>query len=230
MVINNISKSLNRRIISAATLAPLVLATIYFGGFYFNTLIIFMAVIMTSEWFGIINNARNEDDTITKPSNTWVILGILYVGVFASCLLYLRNLEKGFETILFLVLLIWSTDISAYFTGKLVGGPKIFKPISPNKTWSGLIGGMVAASLVGSILSIFTNYNLTTMVILGAAFAVIAQFGDFLESGIKRKFGVKDSGNIIPGHGGIMDRMDGFVTTTPLFVVISVINGGEFFI
>ena len=229
MALNRISKSLRQRILSSLLLAPFVILLIYYGGAFFNTLIIFMTIIMTTEWMGIITNRIDDiNEPITPRSRKWTIYGILYVGIFASSLIYLRSLEEGLAAILFLVLLVWTTDIAAYFTGKMIGGPKIWKSVSPNKTWAGLIGAMIATGLVGIILSIFMPYNYFTMFVFGALVAVIAQIGDFMESALKRKFKVKDSGNIIPGHGGIMDRMDGFVTVTPIFTIISLLNNGDF--
>ncbi len=153
----------------------------------------------------------------------------MYVSVFASSLLLLRNIEDGFDLVLFMLLLVWSTDIAAYFSGKLIGGPKIWVKVSPNKTWAGLLGGMAAAGIIGGIAHfVFDVQNFIIMFIGGALMAVLAQVGDFFESGLKRKFGVKDSGNIIPGHGGVMDRMDGFVTVSTVFAFLVLINGGSF--
>lgn len=223
--------SLQQRVISAIILAPIVLGVIYLGGRYFTGLVILMAVIMAFEWGSIIHHEKEGEPSLSKCALLfWTILGVFYVGVFAISLVYLRGLDKGLETIMILVLLAWSTDIAAYFTGKFIGGPKICSSISPNKTWAGLSGGMLAAAIVSVILSQFTSYSFMQAAIFGGLFAIIAQIGDFFESYVKRKFGVKDSSNIIPGHGGVMDRMDGFVTTTPFFVYIAIVNGGIFVI
>ena len=234
MEIPKISGELQTRIISAGILAPVVLYIIWLGGAAFSSLVVLMAVIMSFEWCGIINNdsplAQGIDD---KHKKKWLNYGIAYVAIFASSLLYLRNYgaeegkDGGAGIVLVMLLMVWATDIAAYFAGRLIGGPKIYPAISPNKTWAGLLGGMVAAGLVGMALSVLINFGVFTMFFIGALTAVIAQAGDFLESWIKRKFGVKDSGNIIPGHGGIMDRMDGFVTVAPLFVIFVLLYGNR---
>jgi phosphatidate cytidylyltransferase len=234
MELPKISDELKKRIVSAGILAPMVLLIIWLGGAAFNSLVVFMAVIMSFEWCGIVNNssekAREIDDVIKKK---WLNLGIFYVGVFASSLLYLRNYgsvdgkDGGSGIVLVMLLMVWATDIAAYFAGRLIGGPKIYPKISPNKTWAGLAGGMLAAGFVGIALSVLINFGALTMFLMGALTAIVAQSGDFLESWIKRKFGVKDSGNIIPGHGGIMDRMDGFVTVAPFFAIFVFLYGNR---
>lgn len=223
------SKNLQQRIISSVILAPIVLSIIWAGGAVYSTLIVLMAVIMSFEWKGIVDNVVEGKEALSsKQQQRWSLIGVLYVGVFASSLLLLRNIEGGFDLVLFMLLLVWATDIFAYFSGKLIGGPKIYTKISPNKTWAGLGGGMLAAGVVGIVTSFFVSHSAVLM-FFGCAFvAILAQVGDFFESWVKRKFGVKDSGNIIPGHGGLMDRMDGFVTVAPIFAFIVIINGGSF--
>lgn len=215
----NLSEDLKKRVISAGILAPVVLLIIYLGGVAYNTLIVTVAVIMSFEWQGIITSGHKE--LTAKSKSRWNGLGIAYVTIFASSLIYLRGMDGGFGIVLLMLLLVWSTDIAAYFTGKALKGPKIYTKISPNKTWSGLAGGMVAAGLVGGMASVFIPMGLVTLVLLGMLLAVISQVGDFFESWIKRQFGVKDSGTLIPGHGGLMDRLDGFTTIAPLFVLLA---------
>ncbi len=228
MGLPNISENLQKRIISAGLLAPVVLGVIWFGGAWFGTLVTFAAVIMSFEWCGIVNAGNNPIDEIKK--NKWLSLGIIYIGIFASSLLYLRNLDNGFGLVMLALLVVWATDIAAYFAGRAIGGPKICPKISPNKTWAGLVGGMVAASFVGAFASFFASETgMFSLIILGAVLAVISQAGDFFESWVKRKFGVKDSGTIIPGHGGLLDRVDGLTTVMPVFSIISMFNGGSFF-
>jgi phosphatidate cytidylyltransferase len=228
MELPKISENLKKRIISAGILAPIVLIIIVLGGAWFSTLIVLATVIMSFEWAGIVNSGkRPEIDEYERKK--WMNYGILYVAIFSSSLLYLRNMESGFSAILFMLLVVWATDIAAYFTGRAIGGPKIYPKISPNKTWAGLAGGMFAAGIIGAFASVFMHSgNVFTMFILGLCLAVISQAGDFLESWIKRKFGVKDSGTIIPGHGGVMDRVDGITTVAPAFAIIALIHGGNF--
>lgn len=228
MALPKISGNLQKRIISAGLLAPVILFIIYLGGIFFSALVIFAAVIMSFEWHGIVSSNKKDD---IKPAERkkWLNYGILYVGIFASSLLLLRGLDNGFGLLLVLAM-VWATDIAAYFSGRIFKGPKIYAKISPNKTWAGLIGGMIASGFVGAFASVFVHsFGLLTMVLLGAFLAAVAQGGDFFESYLKRKFGVKDSGTIIPGHGGVLDRVDGLTTAVPLFTIISLFNSGSFF-
>ncbi len=147
----------------------------------------------------------------------WLAFGFCYSAFPGLALLWMRQLPHGAAIILWLVLTIAATDIGAYFSGRSIGGPKLAPYISPNKTWAGLLGGMAAAAAVGMVfgkqLAIGMPWRLAA---LSSIVAVVAQLGDLTESAIKRGFGAKDSGSILPGHGGIMDRLDGYVFTAPL--------------
>ncbi len=228
MELPKLSENLQKRILSAGILIPVVLVIAVLGGNLFNSFIVLAATIMAFEWSGIITSGKEK--LKAKEQKYWEFGGIAYVTIFASSLMYLRSVEGGFGIILLVLLFVWATDIAAYFAGRIIGGPKIYTKISPNKTWAGLAGGMLAAGFVGAFASIFIHsFGFFSMVIIGAFLAIIAQSGDFLESWVKRKFGVKDSGSIIPGHGGIMDRVDGLVTVAPVFAIISLLKGGNFF-
>lgn len=225
----SISESLRKRIISAGLLIPAVLIILWLGGLYYDALILIAAIVMSFEWNTIINT---ENETVLSPSQKkwWTVAGIGYVVLFSLPLMYLRDLEQGFGIVLLLALLIWATDIAAYFTGRALGGPKIWPRISPKKTWAGLLGGMVAAGCVTMVTAaFFSHHTMLTVFLWGALLAFFAQVGDFFESWVKRSFGVKDSGHLIPGHGGIMDRMDGFVTVAPIFTIIVLLNDGVLF-
>lgn len=148
--------------------------------------------------------------------------GLLYACLPAIALIWLRGLGDGLILVLWAMLIVWATDIFAYFTGRTIGGPKIWRAISPNKTWSGLAGGVVAAGLVSVAVGSWAAWEWAAadLFLTGAVLAVIAQAGDFFESGLKRRAGVKDSGNILPGHGGVMDRVDGLV---PVVCVVALL-------
>ena len=136
--------------------------------------------------------------------------GIIYAGFPVLGLLYLRGDEDGLTIAFWAMALVWATDIGAYFAGRSIGGPKLAPVISPNKTWAGLIGGMVAALGLG--LAMHSAVDLPVFLALASpVLAALAQCGDLLESGMKRRSGLKDSGTLIPGHGGILDRVDGLV-------------------
>jgi phosphatidate cytidylyltransferase len=137
-------------------------------------------------------------------------LGALYAGLPAVSLVWFHHAAAGFLAVLFLLLAVWATDTGAYFAGRLIGGPKLMPWISPNKTWSGLAGGVIAGSLVGLAFALVrTDLSIGYMMIAGALLGVVSQAGDLLESALKREYGVKDASTLIPGHGGFMDRIDG---------------------
>jgi phosphatidate cytidylyltransferase len=124
------------------------------------------------------------------------------------------------------LLVVWATDIGGYFAGRAIGGPKLWQRISPKKTWSGAIGGFVASLLVAIGFSASDVGKALPLMILAAVLSIASQFGDLFESAVKRHFGVKDSSHIIPGHGGLMDRLDGFVAAIALAAIFGVLRGG----
>lgn len=152
----------------------------------------------------------------------WALLGLFYVCLPTISLLYLRSDAKyGFEAVLCLFLIVWATDTAAYFAGRYFGGKKLAPAISPGKTWSGAIGGTFAGLLTGALVAISMNSEPVILALIGLLLSVIAQAGDLAESAIKRHFGVKDSSNLIPGHGGVLDRLDGIVTASVAAALIS---------
>lgn len=158
----------------------------------------------------------------------WRALGILYAGLPAVALLLLRgDSDYGLAATLWLFATVWATDSAAYASGRLIGGPRIWPRVSPNKTWAGLAGGVLAAGLAGGVAARFiSGASIETLVVLGATVSIAAQAGDFFESGFKRRFGAKDSGRLIPGHGGLMDRVDGLVAAALVAVAIGLARGG----
>ena len=148
-------------------------------------------------------------------------LGTIYVGLPILSLLLIRHQKEGVVFALWALALVWATDIGAYAAGRIVGGPKIWPAVSPKKTWAGLAGGVLLASLFAVFMH--KAYGLPLRLTLATPIlAVVAQAGDFYESWLKRRAGVKDSGNILPGHGGVMDRLDGLVPVAPIaaFLVV----------
>ena len=143
-------------------------------------------------------------------------LGIFYVFVPVMALIFLRQQQPGGLLLAFWTLsLVWATDIGAYFAGRSIGGPKLAPRVSPSKTWAGLGGGVLAALILGFVLHRFSGLPIQLAAASGLL-AVAAQLGDLLESAMKRRAGVKDSGSLLPGHGGVMDRLDGVVAAAPL--------------
>jgi phosphatidate cytidylyltransferase len=158
----------------------------------------------------------------------WVAGGIPYAGALAVAPIVLRSdNQNGFLAVIFLFAIVWTTDIAAYFVGRTVGGPKLMPQVSPKKTWAGALAGVVAAVVVAlAIVKVAAQTDLFSIAMLAVALSVFAQGGDLFESFLKRRFGAKDSSHLIPGHGGLMDRLDGFVTASVVAALIGLARGG----
>jgi phosphatidate cytidylyltransferase len=157
---------------------------------------------------------------VRASGKRWISTGLVYAGLPAVALIWLRQQPDGFALVMWTMGVVWATDIFAYFAGRAIGGPKIWTAISPNKTWAGLIGGMTAAALFSVLFARFADWPQTAlaMALIGALLAIVAQIGDFFESWLKRRAGVKDSGKLLRAHGGVMDRVDGLV---PVCIVVA---------
>jgi phosphatidate cytidylyltransferase len=162
----------------------------------------------------------------TEP-RIWAVAGFVYAAAaqVASVVVRLDH-ERGLAALILVMLVVWATDIGGYFAGRAIGGPKLWPRVSPKKTWAGAIGGFVASLLVAIGFSAFDLGKALPLMILAAMLSVAAQFGDLFESAIKRRFGVKDSSHIIPGHGGVMDRLDGFVAAIVLAAIFGILRSG----
>lgn len=158
----------------------------------------------------------------------WVAGGVPYAGAIGLAPVVLRtDAEHGFLAVIFLYAIVWTTDIVGYFVGRVFGGPKLMPRISPKKTWSGAIGGTVAAIVVAIATANAAGLTgLLGVAMIAAVLSIVAQAGDLFESVLKRRFGAKDSSHIIPGHGGLMDRLDGFVAATVLAALVGLARGG----
>lgn len=159
----------------------------------------------------------------------WVAAGPLYIGLPSIALVWLRgNDEGGRLLILWLLVTVWATDIGAFFAGRLIGGPRLAPRISPKKTWAGLIGAILSAGIVGAISSGFDPAAPAAVLLAaaGAILAIVAQAGDLGESWVKRRFGAKDSSHLIPGHGGLFDRVDGLLAAAVVLAVWQWLTGG----
>lgn len=162
----------------------------------------------------------------------WVAGGFAYSALLAVALIFLRGHEVfGFSVVCFLYAVVWGTDIGAYFCGRAFGGPKLAPRLSPNKTWSGAIGGAATGILFGGCVALFmmhvgfTGFAVPALALL---LSVVSQIGDIGESSVKRHFRVKDSGNILPGHGGVMDRVDSLVAASvALYTIGAVVSGPD---
>jgi phosphatidate cytidylyltransferase len=157
----------------------------------------------------------------------WSAAGFLYTATaqLASILVRLDHAE-GLVALILVLLVVWVTDIGGYFAGRGIGGPKLWPRVSPNKTWAGAIGGFVASLMVAAGFAACGYGKTWPMLLLGAVLSIASQLGDLFESAVKRHFGVKDSSHIIPGHGGLMDRLDGFVAAIVLAAIFGLLRGG----
>jgi phosphatidate cytidylyltransferase len=151
-------------------------------------------------------------------------LGFPYLGLAAVALPWLRaDQDVGLANTLFVLALIWASDVGAYLTGRLIGGPRLAPAISPGKTWSGAIGGLLSAGLAGlAVAACFSSgFSPFHVTILAIGLGLVSQAGDLFESALKRRFGVKDSGRIIPGHGGMLDRLDALLAVAPVAALLA---------
>jgi phosphatidate cytidylyltransferase len=157
----------------------------------------------------------------------WTVIGIGYaLAASIGSSLVRHDPVWGFAALLLVLLVVWVTDIGGYFAGRLIGGPKLWPLVSPKKTWAGAIGGFAGSLGVAAGFAAFGFGKMIPMLFLGAMLSIASQLGDLFESAVKRKFGVKDSSHIIPGHGGLMDRLDGFVAAIVLAAVFGFLRGG----
>lgn len=157
----------------------------------------------------------------------WAAAGFFYAAIAQIAAILTRmDPAHGLPALILILLVVWATDIGGYVAGRSIGGPKLWPRISPNKTWAGAIGGFAASLMVAYGFAAFKFAGALPLLALGAVLSIVAQFGDLFESAIKRRFGVKDSGHIIPGHGGLLDRLDGFVAAVVLAAIFGLLRGG----
>jgi phosphatidate cytidylyltransferase len=159
----------------------------------------------------------------------WIGLGAAYLALPALALVWLRGLPQfGLQIVVWLLAVVWTTDILAYLVGRSVGGPRLAPRISPGKTWSGLCGGVLGAALAGAVTAwAIGSERLMQAAGLGGLVAIVSQIGDLIESALKRRAGVKDSGTLIPGHGGVLDRLDGLILAAPVLALLGLLLGSR---
>jgi len=164
---------------------------------------------------------------IAQARRGWIAGGFLYAAAAQAASVLVRlDSRNGFVALVFVLLVVWVTDIGGYFAGRSIGGPKLWPRVSPKKTWAGAIGGFVASLVVACGFVAFDLGKAGSLLPLGAVLSIVSQLGDLFESAVKRRFGVKDSSHIIPGHGGLLDRLDGFVAAIVLAAILGFVRGG----
>ncbi len=240
------------RTVTAAIMAPVVVAALYFGYPYVVLMLLGIGALLSWEWSAMTGNKKPEvyaviytvSMAVAVMLNSWLgigiallfsmflvwrkakdephrrllTLGVPYITIGIGSLMWIYYIT-AFHILCF-VLVVWATDIGGYVVGKSVKGPKLAPKISPNKTWSGLFGGMALSALVcWGYFYCFGFYD-WRLAVAGALLAVLEQIGDLVESAIKRHLNVKDSSTLIPGHGGVFDRVDGLIFTAPFVFLI----------
>jgi phosphatidate cytidylyltransferase len=211
-----LQSNLALRIVSAAVLAPVAVGAAYFGGWPFAVFWAAAAIAVVWEWTRMV------------AGPIWIASGTIYAAaMFAAPVILRSDLAFGLLAIVLLFAIVWSTDIFGYFAGRAIGGPKLMPAVSPKKTWSGAVAGTLGAMIVAVLVAkLFGSFSTVAIAAVALLLSVCAQAGDLFESWIKRKFGVKDSSQLIPGHGGVMDRLDGFWAAAVVGCIIGLLRGG----
>ncbi len=209
------------RILAALVLAPLALAAAIVGGWPFKIFWGAAALAIVYEWVSLVAIRYGRASPLA-------LAGLLYAGGLLAAVLILRgDPQFGLTAILLLFAVVWPTDIGGYFVGRFVGGPKLMPTVSPSKTWSGAAGGTLAAIACALLVAVGAGLtNLVAIAVLAVVLSIVAQAGDLFESFVKRRFSAKDASNLIPGHGGVMDRLDGFLTASIAAALIGLARGG----
>jgi phosphatidate cytidylyltransferase len=210
------------RTLSSVAMMSVAIMAIWLGGYAFMGLVIAIGLGVLFEFAKLVFGFAYS----LLAKILWLLGGAIYVGLACFSLILFSTPVFGMTPAIMLIAAVIGTDIGAYFAGRSIGGPKIAPRISPSKTWSGLLGGMIGAGLMMVIIQagiyafrdgeagdgdVYLAYGWFGLMLTGAALAVVAQMGDFFESWMKRRAGVKDSGRLIPGHGGLFDRTDGLI-------------------
>lgn len=221
-VVTKPQADLKTRLISAVFMILGAGSAIWAGGNVFLALAILIGLGLCWEWWGLASKVGQNVSTRALL----FLAGVTYIVVAVWALIALRTSVIDLVAIVGCVI---ATDTGAYFAGRAIGGPKIAPSISPSKTWSGLGGGMIASAITMTAIYGFSGLlngaGLVMLAILGALLAIVAQAGDFLESAMKRRAGVKDSSHLIPGHGGLLDRLDGLLAVAAVFGTFKILIG-----
>ncbi|MEM9501175.1 MAG: phosphatidate cytidylyltransferase [Pseudomonadota bacterium] len=217
------------RFASAVVMVAISALLLWLGGWFWIGFVVLLAGMVLWEWNGIVR----AFSVSALAEILWLFAGAAYICAAALAMIQIRISYGMLEVMLVFILPIIAVDVGAYFAGRTIGGPKIAPNISPSKTWAGLAGGAVAASAVAVTLELigygpvaspeFNMLGIAMAVVAGTVIAVIAQTGDFFESWMKRRAGLKDSSSLIPGHGGVFDRLDGFIAVFFVLFVVAVV-------
>lgn len=214
LFLNN--KNFKQRCLSSVVMIPVVLGATAYGGWVYVAMVVAVSLWGLAEWMLMVRQAPH------RPISRLImaVIGLPYMGGFCWAMLQLQRVE-----LFYLFVVVWVTDIGAYISGRMIGGAKLWPAVSPNKTWAGLVGGMLLAGVGGYLYAVLIPFHAwQEAAIAGLLFAVIfggvSQMGDLFESWVKRWCRVKDSGVLIPGHGGILDRIDGLIFAAILMAAL----------
>jgi phosphatidate cytidylyltransferase len=225
---------LGLRTLSAVAMLVVAGGSLWLGGWAWIGFVGFVALVTAYEWKELVRKFAASRTALYL----WLAGGVAYIGFASATLVYIRG-GVQVDLLLLVLMMVIGTDIGAYTLGRLIGGPKIAPKISPSKTWAGLAGGILGAALFGLVVQVvqvglavggpvyLRNYAgdmaltyLGALLLAGAIVAPVAQAGDFFESWMKRRAGAKDSGRLLPGHGGVFDRVDGLMAVSVLLGVL----------
>ena len=205
-------------------LAPIAFGAAWFGGWAFALFWILAAIAVLYECTKIVLGSAN----LTAGSRAaWLVGGAAYAFLMGWSPIVLRNDPQfGFAVIVLLFAVVWTTDILGYFGGRALGGPKLAPSISPSKTWSGAVAGTLGAAVASALVAATLGIRVLPVIFVGVVLSLVSQAGDLAESAFKRKFHTKDASNLIPGHGGVMDRLDGFWAAALVAAIIGIARAG----
>lgn len=227
---------LPKRLVTALVMLAVFGTALWLGEMAWTVFVLIIGIGVWFEWSALVLQFRPPGTSRT----IWRSAGAVYCGMASAILIQVRADAAGAALVLLIVGAVVGTDVGAYFVGRALGGPKIAPRISPSKTWAGLLGGVIGASLVlwlvlanagrillaspgANVTAVDTAFSPLTILGMGLAVAVVSQIGDFFESWMKRAAGVKDSGKLLPGHGGLFDRVDGLMAVLVVFGTIFII-------
>lgn len=214
------TSDLPKRVASAIVMLAVAGGALWLGGVPWMVFVVLVAAGVMWEWARLVMKFAPG----VAARLMWIVAGLIYIGLAASVLIYLSVDFISRSALISIISAVIGVDVGGYFAGRTIGGPKIAPKISPSKTWAGLAGGMAGASAALALM--LTSLGMGWWAILvGIPFAVVAQAGDFFESWMKRRAGVKDSSNLIPGHGGFFDRVDGLLAVCFVLGISGLMSG-----
>ncbi len=212
------SRALRLRIASALVLVPIAVAAVWFGPPWITIVVGVAGLAMAWELSRLATTRQ-----LRRQDWAWIAIGTIWIASGCAAFLWLAA-TAGPLVVFWLLGVVWATDIFAYFVGKAIGGPRLAPRLSPNKTWAGVIGGLVGATVAGLIAALASHSPIISITCVSFALSLVAQAGDLAESWGKRHFAVKDASGLIPGHGGVLDRLDGLLAATQALALLTFIS------